>query len=173
MIHKIPAELNTMPRNGGTTLRRRRYNPLATAPVPLGNSGITPAPQTLTAINIDAQLDFYGTYILINEQVTLQSQDPVLNEAALRLGVSLRQTEDQLMRDMLASTASFINCVNGTDGDNPTEITRADVDTVVRTLRGNNAYSFLSGVEGENKFGKMCAESKSLVIDLECLKAVA
>ena len=77
----------------------------------------------------------------------------VLNEAAQRLGVSLRQTEDQLMRDMLASTASFINCVNGTDGDNPTEITRADVDVVVRTLRGNNAYSFLSGVEGENKFG--------------------
>ena len=57
------------------------------------------------------------------------------------------------MRDMLASTASFINCVGGTNGDNPTEITRSDVDTVVRTLRGNNAYSFLSGVEGEDRFG--------------------
>lgn len=142
-----------MPRNGGTTLRMRRYNPLATAPVPLGNSGITPPPQTLTAVNIDAQMDFYGTYILLNEQVTLQNQDPVLNEAAQRLGVSLRQTEDQLMRDMLESTASFINCTNGTNGDNPTEITRPDVDTVVRTLRGNNAYSFLTGVEGENRFG--------------------
>lgn len=57
------------------------------------------------------------------------------------------------MRDMLASTASFINCTNGLNGDNPTEITRPDVDNVIRTLRGNNAYSFLSGVEGENKFG--------------------
>lgn len=65
-----------MPRNGGTTLRMRRYNPLATAPVPLGNSGLTPPPQTLTAVNIDAQMDFYGTYILLNEQVTLQNQDP-------------------------------------------------------------------------------------------------
>jgi N4-gp56 family major capsid protein len=153
MIHKIPADLKAMPRNGGTTLRMRRYNPLATAPVPLGNSGITPPPQTLTAVNIDAQMDFYGTYILLNEQVTLQNQDPVLNEATQRLGVSLRQTEDQLMRDMLASTASFINCTNGVNGDNPTEITRPDVDTVVRTLRGNNAYSFLTGVEGENRFG--------------------
>jgi N4-gp56 family major capsid protein len=53
MIHKIPAELKAMPRNGGTTLRMRRYNPLATAPVPLGNSGITPPPQTLTSLNID------------------------------------------------------------------------------------------------------------------------
>jgi len=57
------------------------------------------------------------------------------------------------MRDMLASTASFINCTGGVNGDNPTEITRSDVDTVVRTLRGNNAYSFLSGVQGENRFG--------------------
>lgn len=40
----------------------------------------------------------------------------VLNEATQRLGVSLRQTEDQLMRDMLASTASFINCTGGTNG---------------------------------------------------------
>ena len=60
MIHKIPADLKAMPRNGGTTLRMRRYNPLATATVPLGNGGITPPPQQLTAVNIDAQMDFYG-----------------------------------------------------------------------------------------------------------------
>lgn len=29
------------------------------------------------------------TYVQINEQVTLQNQDPVLNECAARLGVSL------------------------------------------------------------------------------------
>jgi N4-gp56 family major capsid protein len=89
MIHKIPADLKSMPRNGGTTLRMRRYNPLATAPVPLGNTGVTPAPQTLSAINVDAQISFYGTYVLLNEQVSLQNQDPVLNEATARLGVSL------------------------------------------------------------------------------------
>lgn len=152
MIHKIPADLKMMPRNGGTTLRMRRYNPLATATVPLGNSGITPPPQNLTAINIDATMDFYGTYVLLNEQVTLQNQDPVLNEASQRLGVSLRQTEDELMRDMLASTASFINCTGGTNADSPTEIVRSDIDLVVRTLRGNNAYSFMTGQEGEDKF---------------------
>lgn len=77
----------------------------------------------------------------------------VLNEAAQRLGVSLRQTEDELMRNMLQSTASFVNCTGGTNGDSPTEITRSDVDTVVRLLRGNNAYSFLTGVQGEDRFG--------------------
>ena len=58
MIHKIPADLKAMPRNGGTTLRMRRYNPLATAPVPLGNSGVTPPPQSLTAVNLAAYKPF-------------------------------------------------------------------------------------------------------------------
>lgn len=152
-IHKIPAMLKQMPRNGGTTLRMRRYNPLPVATVPLGNSGLTPPPVQLTAVNIDAQMDFYGQYILLNEQVTLQNQDPVLNEAAQRLGVSLRQTEDQLMRDMLAGTASFINCTNGTDGDNPTNLTRPDIDIVIRTLANNNAYTIADNIEGEDRFG--------------------
>ena len=60
-----------MPRNGGTTFRMRRYNALPTATVPLGNSGITPPPVQLVALNIDAQMDFYGQYIVLNEQVTL------------------------------------------------------------------------------------------------------
>lgn len=153
MIHNIPAMLKQMPRNGGTTLRMRRYNPLNTATVPLGNTGVTPPPQTLTAVNIDAEIDFYGTYIILNEQVTLQNQDPVLNEAAQRLGVSLRQTEDELTRNMLASTASFVNCTGGTNGDNPTEMTRSDVDTVIRTLADNNAYTIADNIEGENRFG--------------------
>ena len=59
-IHKIPATLYEMPRNGGTTLRMRRYNPLNSALVPLGNTGVTPPPQQLTAVDIDAKMDFYG-----------------------------------------------------------------------------------------------------------------
>ena len=54
---------------------------------------------------------------------------------------------------MLASTAAFINCVGGVNGDNPTEITRQDVDTVVRTLLNNNAYTIMDNIEGEDKFG--------------------
>jgi len=76
-----------------------------------------------------------------------------LNECAARLGVSLRQTEDQLTRDMLAGTAAFINCTAGVNGDNPTELTRSDVDDVVRALLGNNAYTILDNIEGDDKFG--------------------
>jgi len=60
LIHKIPAQKYKMPRNGGTTMRFRRYNPLDRALVPLGNSGVTPPSQQLTAIDIDAKIDWYG-----------------------------------------------------------------------------------------------------------------
>lgn len=152
-IYNVAAMYKRMPANGGTTLRMRRYNPLQTATVPLGNTGVTPAPQQLTAVNIDAKVDFYGTWIKLNEQVTLQAQDPVLNEAAQRLGVSLRQSEDELTREMLRSSSSSINCTGGVNGDNPTEITRSDVDTVIRTLADNDAYTILDNIPGENKFG--------------------
>jgi len=64
-----------------------------------------------------------------------------------------RQTEDQLTRDMLAAAAGFVNCTGGVNGDNPTEITRSDVDDVVRALLGNNAYTIMDNIEGEDKFG--------------------
>jgi len=152
-VHKIAADLKQMPRNGGKVLRMRRYDPLPSATVPLGNSGIEPPATQLTAVDIDAEMSFYGQYIILNEQVTLQNQDPVLNEAAKRLGVSLRQTEDELTRNMLESTASFINCVGGVNGDNPTELSRADIDDVVKTLQNNDAYTISDSIEGEDKFG--------------------
>lgn len=75
-----------------------------------------------------------------------------MNEAAKRLGVSLRQTEDQLTRDMLAASATFLNCVNGINGDVPTELTLTDIQTVIRTLLGNNAETLMGNIEGELKF---------------------
>lgn len=153
LIHNIPATRKTMPRNGGRILRMRRYNPLATAVVPLGNTGVTPPAQQLSAVDIDALIQFYGSYVIINEQVSLQNQDPVLTAAAQRLGESLRKTEDQLTRDMLSATAAAINAVGGVNGDNPTEITRSDVDDAIRTLVNADAHTIEQHIEGEDRFG--------------------
>jgi N4-gp56 family major capsid protein len=84
-----------------------------------------------------------------------KSNRKVLNECAARLGVSLRQTEDQLTRDMLAGTAAFINCVGGLNGDTPTELTRSDIDDIVRALLGNNAYTILDNIDGDLKFATL------------------
>ncbi len=54
---------------------------------------------------------------------------------------------------MLAATAAFINCTGGTNSDNPTEMTRSDVDEVIRTLVNNDAYTIADNIEGEDRFG--------------------
>jgi len=94
LIHSIPAMKKRMPKNGGRVLRMSRYNQLPTSPVPLGNTGITLPSTDLSRVDLDVQMSFYGQYVVINEQVTLQTQDPVLTEAAIRLGVSLNKMGD-------------------------------------------------------------------------------
>lgn len=142
-----------LPRNGGNTMRFRRYNPITPSTTPLGNSGIDPAANDLTALDIDAKISFYGQWVYINEQVVLQNQENVLNEAAIRLGVAMRETEDLLVSRMLATSATQINCVRGTNGQNPTNLTKTDIDNVVKTLLGASGHMFMENIEGENKFG--------------------
>lgn len=137
-----------MPSNGGRIMRFRRYNPLAPAIVPLGNTGITPPSQLLTAVDIDAEVSFYGSFIQINEQVTLQAQDKPLTQAAIRLGDSLRKTEDILVRNMLAGTATIQNAMFGMNGDDPTNLTPQDCDVVTQILMGNDAHMFTGTIEG-------------------------
>lgn len=153
LIHTDAAERSSLPRGGGRFKRFRRYEKLATATVPLDNTGNDPAAQLLSTVDIDAEMQFYGTYVQINEQVPLQTQEPVLNEAAKLLGISLRETEDELTRNMLASTAVVISCVSGNNGDSPTELTAEDLQDVYSKLIGNDAKNLLSMVEAENKFG--------------------
>jgi N4-gp56 family major capsid protein len=153
MISNIAAERDRMPKQGGSIRRRRRYNPLATAMVPLGNTGAPIPAQLQTVVDIDAKIQFYGTYVELNEQVPLQAQEPVLNEIVRRLGVSLRQTEDQLTRDMLAAAAGFVNSVGGVSGDNPTEIERSDIDSVARALQSADGKTIIDFIELEDRFG--------------------
>jgi N4-gp56 family major capsid protein len=153
LIMKLGALSKRLPAKGGRTLRMARYDRLPTAPVPLGPSGATPPATPLNRVDIDATMSFYGQYVAINQQVTLQNQDPVLNETAELLGLSLRMTEDQLTRDMLASTAGFINCTGGSNGDLPTNLSLSDIDNVTQALLSNDAWMILDNVQGEDRFG--------------------
>lgn len=120
-IHGTCANQFTMPAQGGNILRMRRPNRLPTqaAKAPLGITGINPPPVIPTVTDIDAELNLYGSYMLVQEQVVLTSQDPVLNWMTNQLGIQLREVEDELIRDMLLSSAGQINCVGGFNGDNP------------------------------------------------------
>jgi len=153
LIHKLASEAYAMPANSGNIMRMRRYSRLETAPVPVNPNMMNPPAQQLNAIDVDATINWYATYTIITKEVTQINEDPVLNQNVLRLGQSLRETEDQLIRDMLEATASLVNCVGGTNGDNPTEIVRSDVDGVVATLQDNDGEFITEMIGGENKFG--------------------
>ncbi len=66
-----------------------------------------------------------------------KSNRMVLNEAAKLLGISLRETEDELTRDMLASTAVVIACVNGFNGKRVAVVKSLLID--LEALRGDRA----------------------------------
>jgi N4-gp56 family major capsid protein len=153
LIHNKMALRKRLPSRSGTTVRYRRYNNLARATVPLGPSGITPPPQTLSALDIDAKVDFYGTYVIITDQVTIQNQDPVLNETASLLAQSLRESDDELTKQALEAGLASINCVNGTNGDSPTELTYTDIQGTVFTLLSYNAKMISDTIEGEDRYG--------------------
>lgn len=97
-------------------------------------------------------VSFYGLFAAINQRVFLQNQDQVLHEVAELCGLSLRMTEDQLMRDTLAATATVYRCTGGNNGDLPTNISLSDIDTVCAALLGNDAWYMLDRVEPGRNF---------------------
>jgi N4-gp56 family major capsid protein len=153
MNYIIVADKVSMPANGGTTIRFMRPRALQPPTVQLGNSGIDPPAQVPQRDIIDAQMAFFGTGCIINEQVILQDQEGVLAWVSERLAVAMRQAEDLILRDYIISAASQINAGGGANGYNPTNLAMSDFSLVATTLDTNNAYKFMSGIEGMDRFG--------------------
>ena len=87
-----------------------------------------------------------------SEQVTLFENDKVLTKFTALCGQWLREKEDLLMRDLYSSSVSYINCTGGINGQQPSEISRNDVNNIERILLGNDARTMLEVIEAELKF---------------------
>ena len=57
------------------------------------------------------------------------------------------------MRDLYASSVSYLNAVGGINGQMPSEISRNDINNIERILLGNDARTMLEGIDADNKFG--------------------
>lgn len=147
LVHMLFASPVELPDNQGFIDRQSRYDRLDLFPTPLDDSQVNPPSQQLNRVDVDCRVRVYATYIVLTRQVTITNEDPVLNSAAARLGQSLRETQDVLVRDQLESSASVINCVGGSNGDLPTEMALSDVDGVVTTLQNNSGEYITNIVE--------------------------
>lgn len=152
LIHGAAADKVKMPAQGDTVVFSR-LNKLGLATVPLGNTGVTPAGATTQRVDIKARMQYYGNHLVVNEQVPLQADAPILNEYVKVLGVNMRETEDVLIRKVLESASLVLNCTEGVNGNVPTEITRADILKITTLLQRNSARTLMSSVNASDRFG--------------------
>jgi len=147
LIHTRFAQQRTLPLNSGDTVVFRRYNRLPTVPVPI-LEGITPPGALLSAQDIKARVQFYGNYVMITNEVELTSEDYTLNQAARLLAQNLGETLDEITYDVLANSTSSILATGGSNAQTPTNISKADIDAVVKTLLQNNAKMITEVIPG-------------------------
>lgn len=152
LIHSFGCDLHYADSNIGKTIRMSRYERLSTDGGQLDGSGLDPAPEVVTRTDVDATVEIYAKTVVINEQVTLFENDKVLTKFTALLGQWMREKEDLLMRDLYASSVSYLNAVGGVNGQQPSEISRADVNNIERILLSNDARTMLSSVDAEDKF---------------------
>ena len=153
LIADIGSFYISMEQNRGNIIRQSRYDNLPTQPVALGPTGQNPAPMILNRLDTDATLQWYGGFVALTEQVMMINEDRVLVETVDLLSQCLQETKDQLQRENQVNNAAFINCVGGGNGDNPTELTAADIEDIIMLLRNNSARFLMDNVEGDLKFG--------------------
>jgi N4-gp56 family major capsid protein len=153
LIHSFGADLHYAEPHIGKTTRMSRYERLSTDGGQLDGSGIDPAPEVVNRSDVDATTEIYAKTVVINEQVTLFENDKVLTKFTALCGQWMREKEDLLMRDLYASSVSYINATGGINGDQPTEITRADINNIEKILLGNDARTMLEGIDADLKFG--------------------
>lgn len=152
LVHNRFAQTRSIPANSGNTIKFRRYSSLSPAKTPL-TEGQTPPGQQLSKTDLTAQVSEYGDYVHITDVVDLTVEDKVLTEAMELLGEQFGETIDELTRDILAACASATNASNGSNGQTPTEITKADIQKVVKTLLNNKAKMITNVVSGSTAVG--------------------
>jgi N4-gp56 family major capsid protein len=152
LIHSLFGQRRNLNKKSGNTIKFRRYTALSAATTPIGE-GVTPDGSQLAKTDLTALVSQYGDFVEVSDVVDLTVEDAIITESVELLGQQFGETVDQIVRDTLSSVASTTNASNGTNGNTPTEITKADIDGVVKTMMGNNALFISEILSGSSKFG--------------------
>ncbi len=153
LIHSFGVDLHHAESYVGKTTRMSRFERLSTEGGQLDGSGIDPASEVPVRTDIDATMEIYAKSIVTNEQVVLWENSKTLTKFTALLGQWLREKEDLLMRDLFASSVSYINATGGLNGDQPSNISLNDVNNIENILLGNDARTMLTSLEATLKFG--------------------
>ncbi len=141
-----------LPKNKGKTIMFKRWGSLAPALNPL-SEGITPVGNKMDYVELRAEVNQYGDWIPVTDQVQLMSIDPVLTEASEQLGDQEGETMDILMRNILLSGSNVHYAGTATSRNTVVnKITTSDLDLAIRTLKLANARRITKQVSATTGF---------------------
>lgn len=147
-IHVQGAQMRTIPKNGGDTVKFTRHTPLATATTAL-TQGTNPSEVALTATNVTAQLAEYGNTVKISRFLTLVGIDANNAEKIEVVGQNMGETMDELVRNELftGATTQYVGTKTALSALSASDvITVKDIQKVVRALKKAKAKRYQSKI---------------------------
>lgn len=151
LVHDRFGQVRPLPKNKGTKITFRRWGAFAAATTPLVE-GVTPTGKKFSSTEIVADLKEYGDYGTLTKWFSMVGLDASLIEAGEVLGEQAGDTVDQIIRAALVAGTSVRRANGvGSRGAVATAIDDNDVDSIIRTLEGNNAKKINSAIYGGAK----------------------
>ena len=140
-------------KRSGNQIKFRRYSQLAAASTPLVE-GVTPSPTVMAVTDVIATLSQYGTFVSLSDMVSWTNQDPVVTEATDVLGDQAGTTIDQARRDVLVAGTNVAYAAGAASRlTTIAAVTGADLDKVIRFLKGQNAKFMKEGLSSSENVG--------------------
>ena len=100
LIHDQFAQRHAIPKNGGKSIRFRKYDPLPKLTAAL-SEGVTPTGQSLNMGAVEATVRQYGGYVELSDLLLLAAIDNNLVMATKLLGSQAGRTLDTITREVL------------------------------------------------------------------------
>lgn len=141
-----------LPDHSSKVIKFRRYSALPTTPVAL-TEGVTPAGQTLAAVDITATLSQYGDKTTISDVVLDTHEDPVLNEAIALLGEQASQMIEKMRFGVLKAGTNVLYANGATRNAVNTPLVLQLQRRAVRALKRQNARFITSIVRSTPSYG--------------------
>lgn len=151
LVHDKFGQTRPIPKNNSKSIKFRKYNALATATTAL-TEGVTPTSTQLSVTDITATVSQYGAYAVLTDIVSMTTEDAVITEATDVLGEQAGESLDVIYRDILnaGTNVYYANGVANRASVAAAPAT-ADLDAVIKTLKGQNAKKFTQMIQGSTK----------------------
>ncbi|MBR4435021.1 MAG: N4-gp56 family major capsid protein [Clostridia bacterium] len=136
----------SIPRNNGKYVNFRRWNLFDPKAAVSGLvEGVTPAGQTLSQTEVEAEVKQYGAYVEVSDLLDLTAYDAVINDSAELLGEQLGTVVEWVTRDAVSS-GSNVQYAGGKSARRELtvsdKLTTDEIRKAVRTLKKNKARPF-------------------------------